>query len=47
MEKIKIKIHKLTIKHSGEKQLFQIKLPVNAKKIIGIRVTTQPIYYEM
>jgi hypothetical protein len=46
MEKTKIKIHKLTIKRSGEKQLFQIKLPKNAKKITGIQITTQPIITE-
>ena len=36
-------IHILTIKRSGEKQLFQIKLPKNAKKITGILITVQPI----
>ena len=40
MEKIKIQTHTLSIKSSGEKQLFQIKLPKNAKKISGIQVTT-------
>ena len=34
-------IHTLTIKRSGEKQLFQIKLPKNAKKIKAIHITTQ------
>ena len=43
MEKTKTKIHTLIIKRSAEKQLFQIKLPKNAKKITGIQVTTQPI----
>lgn len=36
-------IHTLQIKKSGEKQLFQIKLPKNAKKITAILVTIQPI----
>jgi hypothetical protein len=36
-------IHTLHITKSGEKQLFQIKLPKNAKKITGILVTIQPI----
>ena len=36
-------IHILSIKRSGEKQLFQIKLPKNAKKITGIFITVQPI----
>lgn len=36
-------IHTLHIKKSGEKQLFQIKLPKNAKNITGILVTIQPI----
>jgi len=36
-------IHTLQIKKSGEKQLFQIKLPKNAKNITGILVTIQPI----
>ena len=36
-------IHTLTTKRSGEKQLFQIKLPKNAKKITGILITVQPI----
>ena len=35
-------IHILTIKRGGEKQLFQIKLPKNAKKITGILITVQP-----
>lgn len=35
-------IHILTIKRSGEKQLFQVKLPKNAKKITGILITVQP-----
>jgi hypothetical protein len=35
-------IHTLTIKRGGEKQLFQIKLPKNAKKITGILITVQP-----
>jgi hypothetical protein len=38
----KVHIHTLTIKRSGEKQLFQIKLPKNAKKITGISITVQP-----
>jgi hypothetical protein len=32
----------LTIASAGEKQLFQIKLPRNAKKITGILVTVKP-----
>lgn len=40
MEKTKIQIHTLSIKRSGEKQLFQIKLPKNAKIISSIQVTT-------
>ena len=36
-------IHILTIRRRGEKQLFQIKLPKNAKKITGIFITVQPI----
>lgn len=43
MEKEQTKIHTLTIKSSGEKQLFQIKLPKNAKRITGIQVTVQPV----
>jgi hypothetical protein len=43
MDKTKTIIHTISIKRSGEKQLFQIKLPKNAKKITGIQVTTQPI----
>lgn len=35
-------IHTLTIRLSGEQQLFQVKLPKNAKKITGILITTQP-----
>lgn len=35
-------IHILTIKREGEQQLFQIKLPKNAKKITGILITAQP-----
>jgi hypothetical protein len=35
-------IHILKIRRSGEKQLFQIKLPKNAKKITGIHVSIQP-----
>lgn len=46
MEKILTKIHTLTIKRSGEKQLFQIKLPMNAKRITGIQVTVQPVSIE-
>ena len=38
----KVHIHILKIKKSGEKQLFQIKLPKNAKKITGILITVQP-----
>lgn len=43
MGKTLTKIHTLTIKRSGEKQLFQIKLPKNAKRITGIQVTIQPV----
>ncbi len=43
MEKTYTKIHTLTIKRSGEKQLFQLKLPKNAKRITGIQVTIQPL----
>ena len=39
-EKYHIRI--LTVNLSGEKQLFQIKLPRNAKKITGILVTVKP-----
>lgn len=35
-------IHILTIKRGAEQQLFQIKLPKNAKKITGILITAQP-----
>lgn len=35
-------IHVLTITRSGEKQLFQVKLPKNAKRITGILITAQP-----
>jgi len=35
-------IHTLTVNTSGEKQLFQIKLPRNAKKITGILITVTP-----
>jgi hypothetical protein len=34
-------IHTLTIKRSGQKQLFQIKLPKNAACICGIQVTIE------
>lgn len=40
MEETRVQIHTISIKRSGEKLLFQIKLPKNAKKIIGIQVTT-------
>ena len=43
MERTLTKIHTLIIKRSGEKQLFQIKLPKNAKRISGIQVTIQPV----
>lgn len=43
MEKTLTKIHTLKIKRSGEKQLFQIKLPKNATHITGIQVTIQPL----
>ncbi len=46
MEKTLTKIHTVTIKRSGEKKLFQIKLPKNAKRITGIQVTVQPITVE-
>lgn len=46
MGKTLTKIHTLTIKRSGEKQLFQIKLPKNAKRITGIQVTVQPVSIE-
>ena len=46
MEKTLTKIHTLTVKRSGEKQLFQIKLPKNAKRITGIQVTVQPVSIE-
>lgn len=46
MEKTLTKIHTLTVKRSGEKQLFQIKLPKNAKRITGIQVTIQPVSIE-
>ena len=36
-------IHTATVNNSGEKKLFQIKLPRNAKKITGILITVQPI----
>lgn len=36
-------IHILQIKREGEQHLFQIKLPKNAKRIIGIQVSIQPI----
>jgi hypothetical protein len=36
-------IHTLSIKRSGEQQLFQIQLPKNAKKITGIHVSIQVI----
>ena len=39
-EKYHIRI--LTVNMAGEKQLFQIKLPRNAKKITGILVTVKP-----
>lgn len=35
------KVHTLKIKNKGEKKLFQIKLPQNAKRILGINVTVQ------
>ncbi|MFI5140754.1 MAG: hypothetical protein ACHQII_00230 [Bacteroidia bacterium] len=38
---IKYHIRILTVNMSGEKQLFQIKLPRNAKKITGILVTVK------
>lgn len=38
----KYHIRKLTVLVSGEKQLFQIKLPRNAKKITGILITVKP-----
>ncbi|MEO8760128.1 MAG: hypothetical protein ABI388_03380 [Bacteroidia bacterium] len=40
-EKYHIRI--LTVSMAGEKQLFQIKLPRNAKKITGILVTVKPV----
>ncbi|MHB8260465.1 MAG: hypothetical protein ACYDCN_08500 [Bacteroidia bacterium] len=47
MEKVKTQertqIEVLNIKQSGEKVLFQIRLPKNAEKITGILVTVQPI----
>ena len=43
MKKTLTKIHTLTIKRSGEKQLFQIKLPTNATCICGIQVTIQKV----
>lgn len=46
MEKTLTKIHTLTVKRSGEKQLFQIKLPKNAKRITGIQLTIQPVSIE-
>lgn len=46
MRKTLTKIHTITIKRSGEKQLFQIKLPKNAKRITGIQVTVQPVSIE-
>jgi|GEM_PF-2947402 len=39
---VKYHIRKLTVLVAGEKQLFQIKLPRNAKKITGILVTVKP-----
>jgi hypothetical protein len=36
-------IRQLTVLVSGEKQLFQIKLPRNAKKITGVLITVKPI----
>ena len=38
----KVHIHTLNITRTGEKQLFQIKLPMNAKKITGIQITVEP-----
>ena len=35
-------IHILNIQAKGEQQLFQIKLPKNAKKITGILITVSP-----
>ena len=39
---VKYHIRKLTVLVAGEKQLFQIKLPRNAKKIIGVLITVKP-----
>ena len=36
-------IHTIHVKQAGEKHLFQIRLPKNAKKITGILITIQPI----
>ena len=35
-------IQTATINNSGEKKLFQLKLPRNAKKITGILITVHP-----
>lgn len=42
METDNTQVHTLIIRRSGEKQLFQIKLPMNAKKITGIQITVEP-----
>ena len=36
-------VHTATINNSGDKILFQIKLPRNAKKITGILITVQTV----
>ncbi len=43
MIRIKHIIQTLKIKALGEKKLFQIKLPKNAKRITGIQVTVTPL----
>jgi len=39
---VKYHIRKLTVLVAGEKQLFQIKLPRDAKKITGVLITVKP-----
>ena len=39
---IKYHIRTLTVNNEGEKQLFQIKLPKDAKKITGVLITVKP-----
>lgn len=38
MKKLKVLVHMVTITQEAEKQYFQIPLPANAKRIVGIEL---------